>query len=179
MDILGTVFDGWEGILKVLLAAPIMYAAVVLAVRITGKRATSQMNNFDWIVTVAVGALTASGIVSDSVTVAEALTAIACLLAAQYASTRGVFMSNRFTRVVKASPALLVHGGQFIYDAMRRERVTKSEIMAAIREHGLIDVEDVQWVVLETDATLSVIPKDGRDFSQANFEDVSGFPQQK
>ena len=44
MDLFKALFDGWEGILKILIAAPIMYIAVVGAIRIMGKRATSQMN---------------------------------------------------------------------------------------------------------------------------------------
>ncbi|MGB3612360.1 MAG: YetF domain-containing protein, partial [Elainellaceae cyanobacterium] len=157
------------------LAAPVMYVAVIVAIRITGKRAASQMNNFDWIVTVAIGSLTASGIVIDSVSVLEAITAIALLLGAQYLLTRGMFMSSRLTAFAKASPTLLVHKGQFIRDALRHERVTPDEVMAAVRENGLIRLEDVQWVILETDATLSVIPRDDRDFSGAQFDDVSGF----
>lgn len=67
MDLLAVLFDGWEGIINFFLAAPVMYMPVILAIRITGKRSTSQMNNFDWIVTVAIGSLTASEIIIDSV----------------------------------------------------------------------------------------------------------------
>ena len=48
VDLFKALFDGWEGILKILIAAPIMYISVVVAIRIIGKRSTSQMNNFDW-----------------------------------------------------------------------------------------------------------------------------------
>ncbi len=177
MDLLEAFFDGWEGVIEIILVAPIMYVAVILAIRITGKRATSQMNNFDWIVTVAIGALTASGIVIDSVSFVEAITAIAILLGAQYLLTSRILFSKRLARLVKARPTLLVHKGELIHDALRQERVTPSEVMSAVRENGLIDLEEVQWVILETDATLSVIPKDDRDFSNASFQDVSGFPR--
>ncbi|MGF1523267.1 MAG: DUF421 domain-containing protein [Leptolyngbyaceae cyanobacterium] len=176
MDILAVFFDGWEGIIKIAIAAPVMYVAVVASIRIFGKRSTSQMNNFDWIVTVAIGSLTASGIILDSVTIIEALFAVVFLLAAQYLLTKKVIDSSRLTKLVKAKPALLVHDGKLIHDAMRRERITKPEIMATLREHGLISIEDAQWVILETDATFSVIAKDDRNFSRAKFEEVSGFP---
>ncbi|MEM1256027.1 MAG: YetF domain-containing protein [Cyanobacteria bacterium P01_H01_bin.21] len=176
MDLLSALFDGWEGIIKICIAAPIMYVFVVAAIRIVGKRSTSQMNNFDWIVTVAIGSLTASGIILDSVTVSEAFMAIALLLGAQYLLTKGLFASGRLTKLAKARPTLLVHDGQFIHEAMKKERVMDSEIMAALRENGLISVTEAKWVILENDATLSVIPKGDRDFSKAQFEHVSGFP---
>ncbi|MEM8810585.1 MAG: YetF domain-containing protein [Cyanobacteria bacterium P01_G01_bin.38] len=176
MDLLAALFDGWEGIIKICIAAPIMYLAVVAAIRVAGKRSTSQMNNFDWIVTVAVGSLTASGIILDSVTVAEALTAIALLLGAQYLLTKGFLASGRLTKLARARPTLLVHNGQFIHEALQRERVMTSEVMAALRENGLVNIQEAQWVILETDATFSVIPKSDRDFSKAQFENISGFP---
>ncbi|MEM7768968.1 MAG: YetF domain-containing protein [Cyanobacteria bacterium P01_A01_bin.37] len=179
MNILAALFDGWEGVIKIAIATPIMYVAVITAIRIVGKRSTSQMNNFDWVVTVAIGSITASGIILDSVTVIEALTAIALLLGAQYLLTKRIMSSKILAKLVKTSPALLVHNGQFLHDALRRERVTTSEVMAALRENGLIHLEEAQWVILETDATFSVIPKDDRDFSKAQFEEISNFPPRK
>ena len=177
MDLLSALFDGWEGLIKVLISAPIMYVGVIVSIRVIGKRSTSQMNNFDWIVTVAIGSLTGSGIVIDSVSVSEALTAIACLLIAQYCLTKAVFHSDRAERLVKAKPALLVGNGEFIHEMLERERVTVSEVMAALREHGLISIEEVQWVILETDATFSVIAKKDRDISKASLDDVVGWQQ--
>lgn len=179
MDLLSALFDGWEGIIKVCIAAPLMYSFVIAAIRIIGKRSTSQMNNFDWIVTVAVGSLTASGIILDSVTVSEAFVAIALLLLAQYLLTKGFLASGKLTKIAKAKPALLVRDGQFIDEAMDEERVLQSEVMAALRKKGLISVEEVQWVILEADATFSIIPKGDRDFSKAEFKDVSGFQAQE
>ncbi len=176
MDLLlSALFDGWTGVVKIAITAPIMYFGVVIAIRIVGKRSTSQMNNFDWVVTVAIGALTASGIVSDSVTVLEALTAIATLLGSQYLLTKGVFAFDKVTKLVKSNPTLLVDNGRFVDEAMRQERVTKSEVMSALRGQGLINVEEAKWVILETNATFSVIPKSDRDFSNAEFEAVPAF----
>lgn len=174
MSVLAALYDGWQGIAKVAIAAPSMYIGVVGAIRIAGKRSTSQMNNFDWIVTVAIGSLTASGIVLDNVSVIEALLAIYLLLGAQYLLTKGVFVSNRVTKLVKTNPTLLVNNGRFIHDALRDERVTPAEVMAALRENGLISVEEAKWVILETDATFSVIPNSDKDFSKAHFEAIPG-----
>ena len=178
MDLFDAFFDGWEGVIKILIAVPVMYLSIVGAIRIVGKRSTSQMNNFDWIVTVAIGSLTASGIVIDSVSVLEALTAIISLLAAQYCLTLMVDRSEMTAHLVKASPALLVNKGQFIHKTMKRERVTVSEIMSALRSHGLISVDEAQWVILETDATFSVIEKGDRDFSKAEFDAVPAWQQE-
>lgn len=66
-------FDGLESLIRTVIPGALLYVAVVLAVRIFGKRSTSQMNNFDWIVTVGSGSLLASGVLLKDVTVLEAV----------------------------------------------------------------------------------------------------------
>ena len=158
-------FDGAEPLLRVLVSVPIMYVAVIAFVRLSGKRTTSQMNGFDWVVTVAMGSLVASGIVSRSVPLADALLAIALLLALQYALTRAVRRSDALAGFVKSEPRLLVSDGRFLPRAMAAERLTEGEVMSAVRGKGVASLDGVAAVVLETDATLSVIGRSSIDGS--------------
>lgn len=159
------IFDGWDGIVRVIVAAPIMYVAIIAFVRVMGKRSTSQMNNFDWVVTVALGSLVASGIILESVTIIEALLATALLMGLQWVLTKCMPHSKWLEHVVKAEPRILVEDGKLLDKAMQSERMTPDEIYAAMRSNGIVDLADVQWVILETDATLSVIGKGDRDHS--------------
>jgi uncharacterized membrane protein YcaP (DUF421 family) len=65
--------------------------------------------------------------------------------------------SNLATKIVKSEPTLLLHRGKILADAVHRERLTIAEIHAAIRQAGYSRIEDIQWVILETNSTLSVI----------------------
>jgi uncharacterized membrane protein YcaP (DUF421 family) len=56
-------------------------------------------------------------------------------------------------------PTVLVEGSRFIPRNMRREGVTPGDLMAAVREQGLMDLSDVQLAVLENDGSISVIPR--------------------
>jgi uncharacterized membrane protein YcaP (DUF421 family) len=64
--------------------------------------------------------------------------------------------------MVKAEPRLLFHEGQFLRGAMRAERVTEEEIRAAVRAQGTAEMDQVGAVVLETDASFSVLTRLGR-----------------
>lgn len=154
-------FNSLSDLGRVLIAAPILYAAIILFIRLSGKRSTSQMNNFDWIVTVALGSIMASGLLLEDVTIMESVTAIGSLIALQALLTKLVFHQAWAGRLVKARPALLFAEGEFIDEALRAERVTRDEVLAAVRESSLGAIKKVQWVILETDATMSVIAKDG------------------
>ena len=153
------IWSGTDPLLQVLVSTPLIYVAVIVMVRVSGKRTTAQMNNFDWLVTVAMGSLIASGMISKSNSVATVAFAIAVLLVLQWIVTRSVFASDRMERLVKAEPRLLVSDGRMLEDAMKAERVASSEILAAVREAGCTHLEDVAAVVLETDGSFSVFPR--------------------
>lgn len=151
------LFISLDNLLRVALSVPLLYFAVIGFIRISGKRSTSQMNNFDWIVTVAMGSLVASGIVLKNVAVAEVWLAIVLLLALQYVVTRSIMHNETLSNLVRAEPTLLLHKGIFIRAAMEAERVSEKEIRAAIRGSGIQDIDQVWAVTLETDATFSVL----------------------
>ncbi|CAH1001322.1 hypothetical protein LEM8419_02223 [Neolewinella maritima] len=165
-------FDNWQDILQIGITAPIVYVFIVLAIRLTGKRSTSQMNNFDWVVTVAIGSIAASGIMLKDLSITETLFAISLLLLLQYLLTSAVRNNESLESVVKAQPTLLVHDGQFLEEPMKRERITRSEIMSALRNSGITDVRLAQWVILEPDATFSVIRKSDTPLSKAALAGV-------
>lgn len=151
-------FDGFSNLVSIMVTAPIIYLGVILFIRVSGKRSTSQMNNFDWIVTVAMGSLVGSSLVLEDVTLAEALLATGMLMVLQFLFTFGAARSGWIERLIKSRPRILYTDG-YCTEAMSRERITKSEIRAAIRETGTASLADIQWVVLESDATFSVIRK--------------------
>ncbi|NNF59099.1 MAG: DUF421 domain-containing protein [Rhodothermaceae bacterium] len=172
MDIL---FDGWEQVFRAAATATFIYVAVVISVRLSGKRSTSQMNSFDWIVTVAMGSMVASAIVLKDTGVATVFAGLAVLLLLQWALTKTLTVWPFARRLVRASPTLLYYRGQFLEDNLRKERVLRNEILAAVREAGVGLLDEVEAVILETDADLSVIRKgDGR--VPTTLEGVSGLP---
>jgi uncharacterized membrane protein YcaP (DUF421 family) len=59
--------------------------------------------------------------------------------------------------MIKAEPTLLLHRGQFLEGALRSERITREEILAALRASGAAEPRGIAAVVLETDGSLSVI----------------------
>lgn len=78
------VFDSWFGLLRVLVVGTIAYAALVLLLRVSGKRTLAKLNAFDLIVTVALGSTLATVLLSKSVALVEGLAAFALLAGLQY-----------------------------------------------------------------------------------------------
>lgn len=150
-------FDTWYEILRIGVVGTLAYAGLVFFLRTTGKRTLSKMNAFDLVVTVAFGSTFASAILSSDVSLVEALVAFALLCGLQYGVTLLSVRSERFQRLIKAQPTLLFYRGAFLDPALRKERVTREEILAAMRSSGAAKPSQVDAVVLETDGSFSVV----------------------
>jgi uncharacterized membrane protein YcaP (DUF421 family) len=64
----------------------------------------------------------------------------------------------RFHRLFTPAPAIIVRDGKYVNDVMKREGVDQEEVEMSMREHGIIDMKDVQLAVLEPDGTISIVP---------------------
>lgn len=155
------LFDNWAGLGRTVLVGTLAYIGLVLMLRISGKRTLSKMNAFDFIVTVALGSTLASTLLSQSVALAEGLLAMALLIGLQYAITWLSVRSDAVAKLVKDEPTLLYHRGRYLDGQLRRMRVTRSEVEAAVRETGKVAMDSVDAVVLETDGTFSVMSASG------------------
>ena len=151
------LFESWSGLLRVVLVGVPAYLALVLLLRVSGKRTLSKMNAFDLVVTVALGSILATITLSKDIALAEGAAAIAVLVGLQFVVA---WLSARFkavSQLVKAEPTLLFHRGEFLRAAMKRERVAEDEVRAAIRGSGKGALENVEAVILETDGSFSVV----------------------
>jgi len=129
--------------------------------RVSGKRTLAKLNAFDLIVTVALGSTLATVLLSKSVALVEGLAAFVLLVGLQYLVAWLSVRSSRFSDLVKSEPTLLLHRGRFLEGAMRAQRVTRAEMLAALRGSGASDPGQVAAVVLETDGSLSVVQDAG------------------
>ena len=93
------------------------------------------------------------------------------LAACQYITTKLVQRSRTIANIVKAEPTLLTHKGEYLRDAMLRTRISEEEIKTALRQNGITHNADANWVVLETNGQLSVIPR--QDVAWAEAEALS------
>ena len=149
-------FESWYNVGRTVTLSVVGFAALIVLLRVSGKRTLSKMNVFDFVFVVAVGSVFASTIISKDVTLVEGLVALSTLVVIQIFLAELAARSPLAERIINGEPALLLSRGKFIPRALKRERVTEEEIRAAIRAKGITRVEDVDAVVLENDGTLTV-----------------------
>lgn len=152
------LFDGWMPIVRTLVLGVSSYIVLVILLRISGKRTLSQMNAFDFVITVAFGSTLASMLTSANVSLVQGIVALALLIFMQLCVTATAVRVEWFESILKADPTVVYLHGKFLEKAMREQRVTVDEIRAAARQSGYGRMEDIAAVVLETEGSLSVIP---------------------
>ena len=164
-------FNNWAGLARVLIVGALAYVGLIVLLRLSGKRTLAKMSAFDLVVTVALGSILATILLSKDVALVEGLLAFAVLIVLQFIIAWLSVRSQTISGLVKAEPSLLLYRGAFLGDALRRERVTEAEVRAAVRGQGLSALDDAAAVVLETDGSFSVVRRAETD---AGYSSVLG-----
>ena len=169
MDML--FFDNIDKLARIVLTTVMVYVSIVLVTKASGKRSTSQLNNFDWIVTVMIGSLGASTILLKDIPFIEGISSIFVLYLLQFLVTKYASVSPQFSSFILSEPRIVFYQGQFLPDAMEAERLTRQEIECAMRSEGMNSFDDVEAIVFESDAKLTIIPRPSDNADNQNTED--------
>ncbi|MBT2679707.1 DUF421 domain-containing protein [Bacillus sp. ISL-35] len=153
------LFNSWDAVWRTLIVGILAYAALVLLLRVSGKRTLSKMNAFDLVVTVALGSTLATILLNKKVALVEGVSAFFILIALQYIVAWLSVRSDGFKKLIKSEPQLLFYRGNFLKEKIIKERVLEVEILQAARSSGINSMDQVEAVVLETDGSISVIKK--------------------
>lgn len=156
MDWSGMFFQTWEGIVRTLLVGALAYVGLVAFIRISGKRTLAKLNAFDLVVTVALGSTLSAILLQESIALLEGLTAFGVLIALQFAVSWLSVRSQGFAKLMRSEPQLLARQGTFCSAALKRARVTEDEALSAVRAAGAGDIEQTDYVILESDGSISV-----------------------
>jgi uncharacterized membrane protein YcaP (DUF421 family) len=172
---MGDIFiENWYGVVRVVVVGGLAFAALIVVLRMSGKRTLSKWNAFDFIVTIALGSILAAVLMSKDVRLVEGLAAFALLVGMQFVITWIAVRSGKADRIFKSKPTLLLKRGTFMEEKMRASRVTESEVLAAVRASGSASIADVEAVVLETDGSFSVV-KTAEGHNADALNEVDGY----
>ena len=137
---------------------------VVVLVRILGLRSFSKMTAFDFVATIAMGSLLAAAATATNWRgFAQAVLALAFLLAAQWMLALARIKSGRLRRLIANTPVLLMEDGVFCEAALRSTRVAREDVLAKIRGANALDLRKVRAVILENTGDISVLHGDTLD----------------
>ena len=141
------------------LRAIFLYAFVILLMRVTGRRELSTLSAIDLVLLIILGDAIQQGLTQDDYSVTGAVIVVSTIAAMQVGTSYLSFRSRRARMVLEVEPIVIVQDGKLIERNLKRERLTEDEVAEEMRAQQIASVEDVEWGILETNGTMSFIPK--------------------
>ncbi len=153
-------------VLEKILRTLIVYGAMVIGLRLAGKRELAQVNTLDFIVLLLLSNTVQNAIIGDDNTVSGGLLGAATLVLTNALVVRLTYTSPRAAQVVEGTPTILIADGQPIEANWRRELITREELLIAAQKQGFDSLDTIKQAVLEPGGTLSFVGKHATDDMQ-------------
>lgn len=154
-----TVPDLGAGVLDVVARTAIVYLAIVILLRIAGKHEVAQLSLLDFVLLLLIANGVQNAMVGSNVTLIGGLAAAATLVVIDRGLGELRNRSTWFRKTVEGEPRLLIRDGVALQRAMREEGISEAELLSALRQHGLLRINEAALAVLETNGAISVIPR--------------------
>ena len=144
--------------LQLFIRSIIIYAVLILLLRLMGKRQLGDMELSELIVTVLISQVASTPLADQEKPLWTGIIPVLALLGMELILSLASLKSVRFRALISGKPALLIVRGKIDQSQMRRNRVTPDELAEALRNEGILDLNSVDYAILETDGKLNVIP---------------------
>jgi len=149
-----------HALIEIALRTAVIYAVVLLGVRLSGKREVGQMTPFDLTLLLLISNAVQNAMTGPDTSLLGGVIAASTLLLLNYLIAEVSGGNRRFRKFVEGQPSLLVHDGEVITSHMAKEHVSMDELQRALREHGIASYHDVALAVLEVDGSISCLKYD-------------------
>jgi len=137
----------------------IVYAFLILGLRVAGKRELAQLNPFDLVVLLTLSNTVQNAIIGDDNTITGGIIGAATLLAVNYAVVRFLFDHEKLDRLVEGGTDVLICDGVIDDNLLRRELITRGELEMAAHKQGLASLDEVERAILEPGGTICFFAK--------------------
>jgi uncharacterized membrane protein YcaP (DUF421 family) len=142
----------WELALRALA----VYVFLMVLLRITGRRQVGQLAPFDLVLLLVLSNALQNAMNGGDNSVTGGVISALVLVGVNWIVGYVAFRNKRLSRIIEGRPEVLIHNGHVFRDVMERERITQSEIDAALRQSGCGCIEDVHFAILENNGQISV-----------------------
>lgn len=145
--------------MEVVIRAAVVYALLWVVLRAMGKRELSEITAFELVILVVLGDIIQQGVTQEDMSVTGAGLAVCTmgLLAVGSSVIGRRFPATR--RVLEGRPSVVVRDGVVLHEVLRQQRMTTEELHEAARKRGYLVLDDLAWVIVETDGKFSFIEK--------------------
>ena len=136
----------------------VLYLVLIVVIRLLGKRQLGQMEPSEIVVTMLVADLASIPMQDGAIPLLSGLIPILTVLGLELLLSSLSLRSIRFRKLLCGKPVILIENGKILQDNLRRTHVTMDELSSHLRLKDVLDIQTVQYAILETNGDLSVFP---------------------
>jgi uncharacterized membrane protein YcaP (DUF421 family) len=146
-------------ILEKILRPILVYAFLIVGLRLSGKRELVQMNPFDLVVLLTLSNTVQNAIIGDDNSVSGGVIGATSLLVVNYLVVRFLYDHRKLDRLVEGEADVLIENGSVRTEHLKHELITMEQLSAAARKQGFESLGEVQQCILEAGGTLTFVGK--------------------
>jgi len=146
-------------LLEKILRPVIVYAFLVISLRLSGKRELVQLNPFDLVVLLTLSNTVQNAIIGEDNSVLGGLIGATSLLLTNYLVVRFLYDHRKIDQIVEGSADVLIDNGKVRTQHLKKELITMAQLEAAARKQGFSSLREVEQCILEPGGTLTFLGK--------------------
>jgi uncharacterized membrane protein YcaP (DUF421 family) len=147
----------FEGYLKIVLSSSAVYLFIIVAIRLFGKKELAQLSIIDLVFILLISNAVQNAMVGSDASLSGGLVAATTLFLINTVFKYLLYHFPRFGNFVQGTELMLIYKGQMNNSNMIKARISKEELLEAVREHGVSEIREVDLAVLEIDGNISII----------------------
>lgn len=151
------LFSNWTALFRILVTTIVLYFALVIFMKLFGSRSASSFSVYDMIVTITIGSVVSSTLLTKEVNLLNGISGVLILLFLQFFLSKIIGKWEKLYPFTNPSPKVVFLEGEYKTENMKKTRVNKEEILSAIRREAGTTSDQIYAVLLETNGELSVI----------------------
>lgn len=160
--------------MEIVLRAAAVYALLWVVLRAMGKRELSEITAFELVILVVLGDIIQQGVTQEDMSVTGAGLAVCTMALLAVGSSVVGRRFPRSRRILEGRPSVVVRDGRILLDILREQRITTEELHEAARKRGYLRLDELAWVIIETDGKFSFIERSAVLGSPADDGDDEG-----
>jgi len=146
--------------LKIILSCVSIYIFIIVAIRLFGKNELSQLSVIDLVFILLISNAVQNAMVGTDSSLGGGMVAATSLFVVNYLFKRIMYRFPKLNKLIQGEPLLLIYNGKINVKNVTKAKISIEEIMEAIREHGVAEIEQVDLAILEVDGNISVMSQE-------------------
>ncbi len=153
------MFD-WKGLLIIVAKSSVVYLFILGAIRLFGKKELAQLSVVDLVFILLISNSVQNAMVGSDNSLQGGIAAALGLFIVNYILKTLSYKYASVNKALQGESIMLIYEGKLLNEHCKRAMISKEEVEAAVREHGVKSIEDVNLAVLEVDGNISVVSDD-------------------